>query len=132
MSNFTRIVKTQVKFGKFHAQDVILWSLTFIFLGSHKKFSLVLGWTHWSLYHVQVFTYLPFPCSCLQKSLCFYCINYTQSIKLIVLCKCFIWMNFSTNFTVEVRATKTSTVVMVTGCFDTKLFWCKFIQLSCK
>ena len=33
---------TQVKFWKFHVQDVILWSLTFIFLGFHEKFSLVL------------------------------------------------------------------------------------------
>ena len=30
------------KILKFHVQDVILWNLTFIFFGSHKKFSLVL------------------------------------------------------------------------------------------
>ena len=29
---------TQVKFWKFLVQDVILWNLTFIFSGSHKKF----------------------------------------------------------------------------------------------
>ena len=42
MSNSTRIVKTQVKFWKFHVEDVILWNLTFIFSGSHKNFSLML------------------------------------------------------------------------------------------
>ena len=42
MSNFTRIVKTQVKFWKLHVLDVILWDLRFIFSGSHRKFSLVL------------------------------------------------------------------------------------------
>ena len=40
MLNFTRIVKTQVKVWKFLVQDVILWNLTVIFSGSHKKFSL--------------------------------------------------------------------------------------------
>ena len=40
MSNFTRIVKTKVKVWKFLVQDVILWNLTVIFSGSHKKFSL--------------------------------------------------------------------------------------------
>ena len=34
MSNFTRIVETQVKFWKFHMQDVILWNLWCFF--SHK------------------------------------------------------------------------------------------------
>ena len=34
MSNFTRIVKIQLKLWKFHLQDVILWNLTFVFLGS--------------------------------------------------------------------------------------------------
>ena len=33
MSNFTRIVITQVKFWKFHEWDVILWNLTFRILG---------------------------------------------------------------------------------------------------
>ena len=42
MSNFPRIVKTQVKFWKLHVLDVILWHLRFIFSGSHRKFSLVL------------------------------------------------------------------------------------------
>ena len=42
MSNFTRIVNCTGEIWKFHVQDVILWSLTFIFSGSHKKFSLVL------------------------------------------------------------------------------------------
>ena len=42
MSNFTRIVITQVKFWKFHVQDVILWNLTFIFSGFYEKFCLVL------------------------------------------------------------------------------------------
>ena len=39
--NVPRIVKTG-KFLKFHVKDVILLNLTFIFSGSHKKFSLVL------------------------------------------------------------------------------------------
>ena len=30
------------KILKFHVQDIILWNLMVIFLGSHKKFSLVL------------------------------------------------------------------------------------------
>ena len=30
------------EFCKFHVKDVILWNLTFIFSGSHEKFSLVL------------------------------------------------------------------------------------------
>ena len=33
MSNFTRIVLTQVKFWKFHTEDVVLWYLTFRILG---------------------------------------------------------------------------------------------------
>ena len=42
MSNFTRIVKTLVKFWKFHAQAVILLSLTLIFPGPHTTLSLSL------------------------------------------------------------------------------------------
>ena len=38
VSNFTRIVITQVKFWKFYVQDVILLNLTFIFFGSDEKF----------------------------------------------------------------------------------------------
>ena len=34
MSNFTRIVKTQVILWTFHVKDVILWNLTFIFSDS--------------------------------------------------------------------------------------------------
>ena len=34
--------KKQVKFWKIDVRDVILWYLTFIFSGSHMKFSLVL------------------------------------------------------------------------------------------
>ena len=39
---FHKNCEKQVKFSKFCVQDVILWSLTYIFSGSHKKFSLVL------------------------------------------------------------------------------------------
>ena len=42
MLNFTRIVKTEVKFWKLHVKTFILWNLTFIFSGFHVKFSLVL------------------------------------------------------------------------------------------
>ena len=31
-----------LKFWNFHVQDVMLWNLTFILSGSHKKFSLEL------------------------------------------------------------------------------------------
>ena len=41
-SNFRRIEKTQIKFLKFHLQDVIFWNVTFIFSGYYKKFSIVL------------------------------------------------------------------------------------------
>jgi len=38
---FQKNCETQLKFWKFPVQDVILWSLTYIFSGSHKKFSYV-------------------------------------------------------------------------------------------
>ena len=39
--NKCQISQEQAKFWKFRVQYVILWSLTLIFSGSHKKFSLV-------------------------------------------------------------------------------------------
>ena len=39
---FHKNCEKQVKFWKFHMQDVILWNVKFLFSGSHEKSSLVL------------------------------------------------------------------------------------------
>ena len=39
---FQKNCENTVKILKIFPKDVFLWSLAFIFLGSHKKFSLVL------------------------------------------------------------------------------------------
>ena len=59
MSNVTKVVNTQEKFWKFHVKDVILWNLTFIFLGSRKKYSSVL---------LQTTNYIYSPCKMLKKN----------------------------------------------------------------